>query len=124
LTGVLNKLNTWFNANLFFSILLHYIVQWVLQVRFPSACSLLCWISLFFTTCFGLHGHLQVCSIFYIHLLEGMCFAFFWRGHNLHVSICVSPVLFSFVTFVVSLRVCFCLFVCSVFFLIFSNRVH
>jgi hypothetical protein len=24
---------------------------------------------------FGLHGHLQVCRIFYFHMLEGFCFA-------------------------------------------------
>jgi hypothetical protein len=30
-----------------------------------------------FTTCFGLHGHLQVCRIFYFHMLEGFCFAGF-----------------------------------------------
>jgi hypothetical protein len=51
-----------------------------------------------FTACFGLHGHLQVFTIFYIHLLEGICFAgFFSRDHTLHISICVFPVLFSFV---------------------------
>jgi hypothetical protein len=47
----------------------------------------------------------------YFHMLEGFCFAasflsLFSRGHTLHVSICVFPVLFSFVVFVVSLRVC------------------
>jgi hypothetical protein len=46
---------------LYFSILLHCIVQWVLQVMFPSACSfIVCWFSLSFSTCFGLHGHLHV----------------------------------------------------------------
>jgi hypothetical protein len=35
-------------------------------------------------------------------------FAFFSRGHTLHVSICVLPVLFSFVNYVVSC-VCVCL---------------
>jgi hypothetical protein len=44
---------------LYFSILLHCIVQWVLQVMFPSACS---FIVLVFTV-FGLHGHIQVCRI-------------------------------------------------------------
>jgi hypothetical protein len=34
-----------------------------------------CWFSLFFTTCFGLHGHFQVCRIFYFYMLEGFCFA-------------------------------------------------
>jgi hypothetical protein len=48
---------------LYFSILLHCIVQRVLQVMLPSACSFIA-LSLSYTTCFGLHGHLQVCSIF------------------------------------------------------------
>jgi hypothetical protein len=46
---------------LYFSILLHCIVQWVLQVMFPSACSfIVCWFSPSFTKCFSLHGHIQV----------------------------------------------------------------
>jgi hypothetical protein len=77
---------------LYFSILLHCIVQWLLQVMLPSVCScsvlvftvsphvsaymaifrcvgaLLCWFPLSFTTCFGLHGHLQVCRIFYFNI--------------------------------------------------------
>jgi hypothetical protein len=49
---------------LYFSILLHCIVHWLLQVMFPSACSfIVCWFPLSFTTCFGLHGHLQACRI-------------------------------------------------------------
>jgi hypothetical protein len=41
--------------------------QWLLQVMFPSACSFIVfWFSLSFTTCFGPHGHLQVCRIFRI----------------------------------------------------------
>jgi hypothetical protein len=44
-------------------------VQWLLQVMFPSACSFIVfWFSLSFTTCFGLHGHLQVCRIFHIFI--------------------------------------------------------
>jgi hypothetical protein len=31
-----------------------------------------------FTICFGLYGHLQVCSIFYFHMLEGFCFTVFF----------------------------------------------
>jgi hypothetical protein len=31
-----------------------------------------------FTTCFDLHGHQQVCRIFYFHMLEGFCFAAFF----------------------------------------------
>jgi hypothetical protein len=50
---------------LYLSILLHCIVQWVLQVMSASACCfIVCWFSLSFTTCFGLRGHLQVCRIF------------------------------------------------------------
>jgi hypothetical protein len=77
---------------------------------YVSVCSAqLCWFSLSFTTCFGLRGHLQVCRIFYFHILEGFCLAafflpFFSRGHTLHDSICVFSVLFSFVIFVVLLN--------------------
>jgi hypothetical protein len=47
----------------------------------------------------------------YFILLEGFCFGapfafLFSRGQTLHVSICFFPLLFSFVIFVVSLRVC------------------
>jgi hypothetical protein len=50
---------------LYLSILLHCIVQWLLQVMFPSVCSfIIFWLSLSFTTCLGLYGHLQVCRIF------------------------------------------------------------
>jgi hypothetical protein len=54
---------------------------------------LLCWSSLSFTICFGLHDHLQVCRIFYFHVHKGFCFAAFFlplfsRGHTLHVFIC------------------------------------
>jgi hypothetical protein len=62
---------------------------------YVSACVQLYCVGFYcFTTCFGLHGHLQVCSILYIHMLEGFCFADFFlclfsRGHTLHVSICV-----------------------------------
>jgi hypothetical protein len=51
---------------LYFSILLHCIVQWVLWVMSPSPCCyIVCWVfhcwSLF-TTSFSLLGHLQVCT--------------------------------------------------------------
>jgi hypothetical protein len=50
---------------LYFSILLHCIIQWALEVISPSACSCtVCRFPLPFTTCFGLHGHVQVCRIF------------------------------------------------------------
>jgi hypothetical protein len=52
---------------LYFSILLHCIVQCVLQIMFPSACSFIaCWFPLSFTTWFALHGHLQVFRIIHI----------------------------------------------------------
>jgi hypothetical protein len=44
----------------------------------PSACSFIVdgslpyvYLSLFYTTCFGLHGHLQVCMMFYFYIPEG-----------------------------------------------------
>jgi hypothetical protein len=49
---------------LYFSILLHCIVQWVLRLCYRLRAALLCWFSLSFTTCFGLHDHFQVCRIF------------------------------------------------------------
>jgi hypothetical protein len=116
------------------------------RICYRLRAALLCWISLSFTKCIGLQGHLQVCRIFYFHMLKGFCFAafwvhclslhvsaymaifmrvgyfificlkdsasllffcLFWRGHTLHVfHLCFVPVLFSFVIFVVSLRVC------------------
>jgi Na+/proline symporter len=96
---------------LYFSILLHCIVQWLLQVMFLSACSFIVgWFPLYFTTCFGLHGHLQVCRMFYFHMLEGFFFAalflpFFKWSHSACFHQCFVPVLFSFVIFVVSLCV-------------------
>jgi hypothetical protein len=71
-------------------------LQWVLQVMLPSACSFIVdvslsyiWLSLFYTTCFGLHGHLQVCRVFLLsyswrNLLRWLPFARFrisstWR---------------------------------------------
>jgi hypothetical protein len=61
---------------------------------FPSACSfIVCCFPLSFTTCFGLHGHLQVCRIFYFDMLEGFYFAAFTvfcsLGYTLYISICV-----------------------------------
>jgi hypothetical protein len=60
--------------------------------------ALLCYLSLSYTTCFGLNGHLQVCSILLFpcgwrNLLRwGFCL--FPRGHTLHVSICIFILLF------------------------------
>jgi hypothetical protein len=77
------------NLILYFSILLHCIVQWVLQVMFPSACGfILCWFSLSFTTCFGLHDHLQVYRIFHIFIficLRILLRCFFWFAALFHV---------------------------------------
>jgi hypothetical protein len=50
----------------------------------PSACSFIAdvslsyvQLSLFYTTCFGLNGHLQVCMMFYFYIPEEICFAVF-----------------------------------------------
>jgi hypothetical protein len=71
---------------------------------FPSACSfIVCWSPLSFTTCFGLHGHLQACRILYIFIfvcLKDSASLPFLRGHTLRVfHLCFVPVLFSFVLF-------------------------
>jgi hypothetical protein len=59
-----------------------------------SVCvQLYCWFPLSFTTCFGLHGHLQVCMILhifiliYLRILLRCSFGFlpFLRGHTLRV---------------------------------------
>jgi hypothetical protein len=56
---------------------------------FPSACSVIvCWFSMSFTTCFGLHGHLHVRMILYIFTSIRLCIllrCIFPRGHTLHV---------------------------------------
>jgi hypothetical protein len=78
-----------------------HIVNGFCRLGFRQRAALLCWISLSFTTSFGLHGHIHECNIFYIHFLAGFCFAaFLSHGHTLDVSICVFPVLLSFVIFV------------------------
>jgi hypothetical protein len=83
---------------LYISILLHCIVQWVLEVMSPSACSfIIYWFPLFFTIYFGLHGH--------FHIFKDSASLLFWfatflRGHILHVfHLCFVPVLFSTVFF-------------------------
>jgi hypothetical protein len=76
-----------------------------MQVMCPSAyCSIVCWFTQSFTTCFGLHDHLQVCRIF--HIFKDPASLIFWfaalflRGDTLHVSyLYFVPVLFSFVFF-------------------------
>jgi hypothetical protein len=91
---------TWMGLNcriLYFSILLHCTVQWLLQVIFPFACSFIArWFSLSFTICFGLHGHLQVCRILHIFIFRCLrtlfrCF-FFRFGAFFHVvTLCMFP---------------------------------
>jgi hypothetical protein len=93
---------------LHFSILLHCIVQWILKVMFPSAYSfILCWFSLSFTTCFGLHGHLQVCRILHIFiylclriLLRCVLLHFWFAAFSYVVTLCMFSIcglfLFSF----------------------------
>jgi hypothetical protein len=86
------------------------LVQWVLQVMSPSACSfIVCWFPLSFTTCFSLHGHLQVCRIF--HMLKGFCLdAFLVRCLSLHV---VTLCMFSTcVLFLYCFPLCFLVFSC------------
>jgi hypothetical protein len=46
----------------------------------------------FDTTCFGLHGHLRVCMMFYFHIPEGICFAARRRQHNLKTQCTVFRV--------------------------------
>jgi hypothetical protein len=50
------------------------------EVMLQSACSFIVdgslfyvYLSLFYTTCYGLHGHLQVCMMFYFYIPEGIC---------------------------------------------------
>jgi hypothetical protein len=56
---------------------------YIFEVMLPSACSFIvdvhCLTFSFtlYTTCFGLHGHLQVCMMFYFYIPEGICFAVF-----------------------------------------------
>jgi hypothetical protein len=88
------------------------------------------------TTCFGLHGHLQVWRIFYFRMLEGFCFTAFFLPFFHVVTLHVFHLLgglnmryyyFLFMLFLVLLYVCFLLtcvvFLCcfpSCFFCVFS----
>jgi hypothetical protein len=82
------------------------------RLCFRLLAGLLCWFSLSFNTCFGPHGHLQVCRIFYFHMLEGFCFAAFLVrcfSFTWSHSACFPFVFCScavFLIFVLSLRVC------------------
>jgi hypothetical protein len=78
-------------------------------------------VSLFYTTCFGLYGHLQVCRMFYFRIPEGICFADFtctWL-HFARFHLCF-PVLFS------SLILLFhaCVFVCLPFLVPCCRQTH
>jgi hypothetical protein len=55
---------------LYFSILLHCSVHGYCRLCFRLSEALLCWFSLSITTCFGLHGHLQVYRIFIFICLQ------------------------------------------------------
>jgi hypothetical protein len=98
-----------FSLILYFSILLHCIVQWVWQVMFPSAWSfLVSWFPLSFTTFFSLNGYLQVVGLFIylfydiygFYLVDLLVLCLLLRGHTLRVfHLCLVPVLFSFVFF-------------------------
>jgi hypothetical protein len=64
---------------LYFSILLHCIVQWVLQVMLPSACSFIVEVS---CHCFTLNvsaymAIFKCVGCYYSHVLEETCFAGF-----------------------------------------------
>jgi hypothetical protein len=63
----------------------------------PSARSfIVCWFPLSFTTCFGLHGHLQVCRILHIFIFVSLrillrCFFFYVGTH----CVCWYPLSFT-----------------------------
>jgi hypothetical protein len=90
---------------------------WRLCFRLRAA--LLCRFSLSFTTCFGLHGHLQVCKIFYFHMLEGFCLAAFFLPFFFHmVTLCMFSICVLFLYCFPSLFLlfpCVCLSACSFF---------
>jgi hypothetical protein len=96
-----------------------YISQWVLQVMSPSACCfIVCWFPLSFTTCFGLHGHLQVCRIFciFIFIYLGILLRcpFFYLVTLRMFSICVL-FLCCFLFFFSCLCVCLLALCCDYF---------
>jgi hypothetical protein len=88
----------------------------------PSACSfIVCWFPLSFTTCFGLHGHLQACTI--LHIFIFICLRIFtslpfftWSHSTCFPSVgCVKllyEVLLLFMLFLVLLYVCFFNYLC------------
>jgi hypothetical protein len=87
-----------------------------------------------FTTCFSLHGHLQVSRIFHFHMLEELCFAAFFMLFFHVVTLCMLPSVgwlimryyyLLFMLFLVLLYVCFftCVF-SSVFLRMVCIYVH
>jgi hypothetical protein len=78
-----------------------HISCWVVFSGFCRLCfrlraALLCWFSLAFTTCFGLHAIFRCVGYFIFICLKdsaSLLFSafFFSRGHALRVSICVFP---------------------------------
>jgi hypothetical protein len=79
-----------------------------MQVMFPSACSfIVCWFLLFFTTFFGLHGHLQVCRI--LHIFKDSASLLFWFAAFFFFTWSHSACFpFVFCSCVVFLRVVWC----------------
>jgi hypothetical protein len=130
---------------LYFRILLHCIVQWVLQVMLLSACSFIVLVFTVFHYMFRPTWPSSCVGYIYFHMPEGFCFAAFFFCLLFHVVTlctcpsmvwvkyevllfmlflvllymcfftCVFPVLFSFVNFVVSC-VCVCLLAFSLLF--------
>jgi hypothetical protein len=62
------------------------------RLCFRLRAALLCWFSLSFTTCFGLHGHLQVCKVF-ICLKASASLLFFLPFFHV-VTLCTFPFVF------------------------------
>jgi hypothetical protein len=92
-------------------------LPWLLQVMIPSACSFIVfWFSLSFTTCFGLHGYLQVCRIFRIFIF--ICLKDF------------ASLLFSFVAFffhkvtLCMFSICVLFLCCFPYFFLFPTHTH
>jgi hypothetical protein len=84
---------------------------------FPSACSfIVCWFSLSFTTCFGLHGHLQVWAILHIFIFiclnDSASLPFFTYSH-----FACFPIVFCSCAVLLRYFCCFlaCVFVCLLF---------
>jgi hypothetical protein len=57
---------------------------------FNGYCFIVCWFPLSFTTCFGLHGHLQVCRI--LHIFKDSASLLFWISAFFTWSHCVFSI--------------------------------